>query len=167
MIEDTRLWPLSTELASCLCRELAAQGGPETCFCGVIPGDAVAYDFCAPCGGDRCGMAWVRLTSVVPLSTVAFGTTGQFPSSRCAVPLAGIFEVGVLRCAPTLGEGAEPPDVAIQLESAQMQAADMAASGRAAACCFTGRFVEVAGWAPLGPSGGCLGGFWTVTVGEF
>lgn len=170
MIEDLRIWPLTVRLAGCLCEELADAGGPPLCFCGVVPGEAAAYDYCSPCDSGGCGMAWVRLAGVVPLNTVSTGSfAGVVPGGgRCAPALAAVYEVGVLRCAPTL-DGGELPDVATQLTAAHLQASDMAAAGRAAACCFKsdGRFIDVGGWAPLGPAGGCLGGAWTVTVGEF
>jgi hypothetical protein len=166
LVPDTRIWPLTTKLASCLCAELAKSGGPEPCFCGILPGDSVAYDYCSPCAGDQCGMAWVRLAAVVPMPSNTAG--GLTLPGRCAPALVGVFEVGVLRCAPTLGEDGELPSMADQLDAAELQASDMGAAGRAAACCFTdGRIVTVGEWTPIGPLGGCLGGSWSVSVGEF
>jgi uncharacterized repeat protein (TIGR04076 family) len=167
LVLDTRIWPLTTKLASCLCAELAASGGPEPCFCGVLAGDSVAYDYCSPCQGDQCGMAWVRLASIIPMPSNTANSGLTLPG-RCAPALVGIFEVGVLRCAPTLTEDGQLPDMAVQLAAAELQASDMAAAGRAAACCFTdGRIVTVGEWSPAGPIGGCLGGSWSVSVGEF
>jgi hypothetical protein len=165
LVPDTRIWPLATQLASCLCAELTAAGGPEPCFCGVLAGDSVAFDYCSPCEGNACGMAWVRLAAVAPLQS-AVGNT--IAIGRCSPSLVATFEVGVLRCAPTLTEDGGLPSMADQLDAAELQASDMAAAGRAAACCFTdGRLVIVGAWTPVGPQGGCLGGSWTVTVGEF
>lgn len=171
MKEDTRIWPLALALASCLCQELKESGGPEPCFCGVLAGESAAWDYCQPCDGDLCGMAWVRIANVAPLQSASISATGAGPIlfNRCAPALAVAFEVGVLRCAPTLGPEGQLPSMADQLEAAALQASDMAASGRAAACCFKddGRFVAVNQWLPLGPEGGCLGGSWSVTVGEY
>ena len=164
LVADERIWPIALELASCLCRELTDAGGPKTCFCGIIPGDNVAFDYCAPCSGDTCGMAWVRLAGVVPMQNMSFG---YVTPNRCAPVLMGVFEVGVLRCAPTMTEDGNPPTMAQQLDAATLQASDMAASGRAAGCCFGNeREVTLGGWAPIGPQGGCLGGAWTVSIGE-
>lgn len=167
MKADTRIWPLALSLASCLCQELRDAGGPEPCFCGVLAGEQVAWDYCQPCEGDMCGMAWVRIASIVPLSATT-SNDGTILLNRCAPALAAIFEIGVLRCAPTVGPEGQLPDMAEQLAAAHLQASDMAAAGRAAACCFTdGRMVAVNQWTPLGPDGGCVGGSWTVTVGEY
>lgn len=166
--QDTRIFPLALRLAECLCGELAEAGGPETCFCGVLAGDTVTMDYCSPCGGGRCGMAWVRIASVLPLAAVGFNVNFAV-SEKCAPALAGVFEVGVLRCAPTFAPGGELPSLADQLAAAELQASDMGAAGRAASCCFAkdGRFVTVGSWNPIGPVGDCLGGAWTVTVGEY
>jgi hypothetical protein len=164
LLQDERIWPIATQLASCLCRELADAGGPEPCFCGILPGDNVAFDYCSPCAGDRCGMAWVRLAGVVPMQNETFGF---ITPNRCAPVLMGVFEVGVLRCAPTMLEDGSPPTMADQLDAATLQASDMAAACRAAACCFGNeRAVTLGAWNPVGPDGGCLGGSWAVTIGE-
>lgn len=150
-------------LASCLCREIAEAELPDPCFCGVIPGQAVPLDYCAPCGsrGGKCGMAWVRLAGVAPANFT--GTSGDI--TRCATPLQATIEVGVARCAPT-GSLDSLPTMADQLAAAELQTADMAAALRAIRCCTDNGDIAVTAWAPFGPTGGCLGGSWNFTLYE-
>ena len=165
---ERRLWPMATELASCLCRTIAINGLPAPCFCGVLPGEAVAYDYCAPCEGDACGMAWVRLVAAAERSVVFAATTLAATGNPCDVSLAATFEIGILRCAPTLKENGDLPTMADHLAAAELQFADMAAARESALCCFTDRRqIALGAYTPIGPEGGCLGGAWTVNIGEY
>lgn len=163
--DDAVIWPMAVQLAECLCAQIADRGLPEPCFCGVIPGEAVALDYCTGCDDSACGMAWVRVAGV--------GTRLGFVDQRsarstsgCQVVLEATFEIGIVRCAPMPGSDGSPPSMAAQLDAAQLQLADMAAALRAANCCFDTRDVQLDGWVPIGPLGGCLGGAWSVTVGQ-
>jgi len=158
--EDTKVWPLLTQLATCLCQELAASGLPEPCFCGVVPGE-IALDFCDGCADGSCGgTAWVNAVSMTPALTL-----GQIAATRCSVGLIDmVFQVGVVRCAPMPGEDGMPPTDAEYLSSAELQMADMAASLRAVVCCLEEQVPVIAGWTSYGPQGGCVGGVWTATV---
>jgi hypothetical protein len=158
MREDTRFWPLLTDLASCLCAEIAASQLPEPCFCGILPGGIVALDYCEECDG-KCGMAWVRLTTITELRSEQVQD-----SSKCTQPLRATVEVGIARCAPT-GDESGPPTMAEQLDTARLLLADQAAVLRAIRCC-TGRMFTLGTWTPMGPQGGCVGGAWTVTFEE-
>lgn len=158
MREDSRFWPLLTELASCLCAEIAAAGLPEPCFCGVVPGDAMALDYCTDCG-EKCGMAWVR---VVSMNVADVGIEGGNP---CTAPLEATIEVGVARCAPMPDDQGNPPSMADQLEATRVMMADQAAALRAIRCCSSRDF-DVQQWAPAGPQGGCVGGAWSVIFAE-
>lgn len=159
MIDDPLVWPLLTDLASCLCRQITELGLPEPCFCGVLSGDSVALDYCQPCG-VKCGMAWVRLAGIVPQST---GTQISRSARGCPAQLEVSVEVGIARCAPVADARGNPPTMDAQLDAARLQAADMNAARRAVQCCFDGD-ATLDAWAPLGPQGGCIGGAWLVTV---
>lgn len=161
--DDTVVWPLALALAECLCTAIRGRNLPEPCFCGVIPGNQVALDYCTDCDSTACGMAWVRVAGIAPRLS-AVGMTA--PSTNCNVALEASFEVGIVRCAPMFGPDGAPPSLAAQLDAARLQMADMAAALAAASCCFKGRDVRLDGWAPIGPLGACLGGAWMVTVGE-
>lgn len=166
--QDVRFWPQMVLLADCLCAEIAASGLPGVCFCGVLAGDSVPLDYCTECDGGGCGMAWVRLSAVTPLGSEATATTGTGTFNTCTMPLVATVEVGIARCAPMPNEDGEPPTLAEQLDAAQLQAADMAASVRAIRCCegIDQKALVLAQWVPLGPDGGCLGGVWSFTTQE-
>lgn len=157
-------WGFMESLSGCLCAELAEAGGPEVCFCGVIPGDAVDPSLAAPGRGCGGGMAWVRLDSGYP------STVFPEPDTRaagCSTLLAGVFEIGVLRPI-TLGSERKLPTLEELVAATRLQFSDMSAMKRAIACCINGieaDFVYVLGeYVPSGPEGGLLGGFWTVTI---
>jgi hypothetical protein len=158
--DDTKVAPIMYALADCLCEQLASTPGGSPCFCGVMPASLVPMDFC-DCQTERaCGMAWVRLDALYP--------SVQFPvqdlEALCGSPLAARLAVGVTRCLPTIDERGNPPDVAAQTMAVQVQMADMMAARRAIACCAAEYTRMILGlYTPIGPAGGCGGGFWTAT----
>jgi hypothetical protein len=161
--DDATIWPGLVELTACLCAELEEAQLPELCFCGVVPGADVAWDYVGTSGGD--GMAWVRLVSVYP-STV-FPTTDASLRS-CATALAAQVELGVLRCAPNPQDDGTPPSAAAQWEATRLQMADMRAMYRAVKCCAAkGRQMVVGQYNPTGPRGGVVGGTWQVWVQQW
>lgn len=155
----TRLAAAVASLVECLCKALAEEGAGPTCFCGVVPGDQVAWDYCGECSGGNCGMGYVKVNSVFATSTFPGGR--EF--SKCNAYLAVELTVGALRCAPMPDEdGALPSEEEMQ-ESWLATVADMGAIHRAIACCgFSDYFLG--NYEPQGPQGGCVGGEWTVTV---
>lgn len=161
---DPVIWPLLTELASCLCQQITDSGLPEPCFCAILPGAEVAFDYCEPCEGGACGQAWVRLDSLYP--------SAVFPApdveGTCASLLAISVQVGIVRCAPVAGDDGGPPGLADQLDTAQLQVADALAIRRAVLCCGLSLHREHAlgPYQPVGPLGGCVGGAWTATFSE-
>lgn len=160
-VSDTAVFPILTMLASCLCEQVEATIGGLPCFCGVVPGRFLPMDFC-DCFGSGCGMAFVRLDSVVP--SVAFPNASPTPS--CSDPLAVRIEVGVHRCLPGMNEAGEPPDVAAQDEAVAIQMADMMAIRRAIKCCWQSSSKDylLGPYTPSGPDGNCGGGSWIVTA---
>lgn len=149
------------DLQTCLCNALLTHGGGQVCLCSVLAGSEVAYDYCAGCGGDTCGQAWVRLVSAFPSSALP----DPDADARCTGPLAYALEVGVVRCAPLPAEDGTPPDAGEHLDSALQVAQDMQAMLRAMQCCFSRGVLHVVGeYTPVGPGGGCVGGTWSVTV---
>lgn len=156
---DLDVWPTMMRLVDCLCTELA-ESGLDTCFCGVLPGQAIAAQYVNT--KTREGMAWVRLNGAWPYNL--------FPSTdvtaQCAAPLAYEIEVGSLFCAPAFADSrGTPPSLAAQFEATQVQMAAMAAMRRAIVCCLgTGKRAVLGQYAPLGPEGDVVGGVWTVIV---
>jgi hypothetical protein len=145
-----------TVLAECVCTTLAVEGAGETCWCGVHPGAAVSWDYCSggECRSDTCGMAWVRPTTVFPYDAFAQPVIDL----RCAHPLAWGVEVGSLRCMPqpSSGELLSPEE---SMEVTWGQVLDARAIHNALKCCD----IKIAPvlYTPVGPQGGCVGGYWT------
>ena len=155
---DTTVWPLLVELKDCLCQELTdAELKPSDCFCGIVPGADVPYDY------DN-GMAWVRLTGANPSRT--FPNTAVF-SNGCGAPLAFGVEVGSLSCIPGLSPGGGFPTDDVREEAARVQITTMQAMRRAITCCMPrGLEILLQGYIPVGPDGGLVGGIWTASISE-
>jgi len=148
-----------TELATCVCAQIVADGLPDVCFCGVIPGEAASAMYQGNCA-KKCGMAWVRLVAVAPAAGV--GVPTETPGN-CAVGIGYEVEVGVLRCTP-IGTATEPPTPAQLLGAAELQHADMMSMRRAVYCCTGSRDWILGTYAPMGPGGGMVGGAWSVSM---
>ena len=163
--EDTGIYPVMTALVECLGVALEEAGAETPSFIGVLPGAQVAFDFC---GAEGCGgQVWVRLANAFP--------SLQFPlplstEARCGSPLAYILEVGIVRCAATPdGFSASPPGPLAQLEVVRKVTADMEIMRKAIQCCVKGqeRPHALGNYTPTADSGGCVGGVWTVTIGQY
>jgi hypothetical protein len=161
-LRDGLFWQFMEDLSACLCAELEAAKGPELCFCGVIPGDAVDTSL-ASLGTCKGGMAWVRM--VTSYASTTFPQQDEL--AGCATLLAATFEVGVLRPA-VLGTDRRPPTVADLVAETRLQFSDQSAMHRAIACCANSSsfdFVYALGdYTPDGPDGSLVGGSWTVTI---
>jgi len=144
-----------TDLAACLCAQIEADGGPEPCFCGVIPGDAVVGDYAGDCD-EQCGMAWVRLIATYPATGV-----GQADESvgNCGSTLGFDLEIGILRCI-TIHDDGSPLTLEESSDATRLQTADMMTMWRAISCCdsFTSKDYVLGSYQPLGPLGGLVGG---------
>jgi hypothetical protein len=168
--EDTLIYPVMIELSACLCREIDQSGLPTPCSCGLIAGELTA-DYCGTCVDNTCGgQAWVRFVDSYP--TTQFPTPSQVPSN-CYTPWAFTIEMGIIRCKPVGkangARGYTPPSLEQQVDAIRLQTADMAAMRRALQCCFgtTDRNYVIGNYQPVGPEADCLGGAYTITVGEF
>lgn len=150
------VWASLLRLADCLCTSVKEAGLPDLCFCGVQPGAAVVYDFIHSGGcEDSDGMGWVRLGSVF------FSRDGQQPAPStvpCGTDKAFTFDIGIVRSMP-LGDDGEPPSAEQFLEAAAQQVSEMEAMARAVTCCYE-RDASLSTYAPIGPDGGAIGGFW-------
>jgi hypothetical protein len=156
---ELQIGSLINGLAECLCDEVAAAVKAGTvsavCMCTVVAGEAVAYDYC-----EKGGMAWSRLVAIVPIESEVRGGYG------CATEYEVTAQVGILRCAPTLGPRGELPKPEAHLASALMQNFDMGIMHKVLTCCeVPSRFdgPKMGDFLPIGPDGGCLGGTWQAT----
>jgi hypothetical protein len=153
-------------LAECLCQQITADGLPDVCFCGVLPGADVAFDYCAPCDEvGHCGQAWVRLVEMFPSKVFPVPDAEGNCSSLLAFQLA----VGIVRCAPVPDDDGTPPSMEDQFDTTGLVMADAMAIRRAILCCATAnrnRDYLLGPYLPVGPEGGCVGGAWTVFFSE-
>lgn len=140
-------------LANCVCEELALTGAGPTCWCGLYPGAQVSWDYCTECQNDRCGMGYVRLAGAFPYDVWPVPAVDD----RCTRPVSWLVEVGALRCFPQPPDG-ELPDAVALSEVSLRQAMDAKALWTAIKCCGLDMAIEA--YRPVGPGGGCVGGFW-------
>lgn len=150
------------ELADCLCAQVAEDGLPGLCFCGVVPGEAAAADYISDrC--DDCGMAWVRLVSIYPTAGVGIADT---TIGNCNKELGFDVEIGIMRCFSVGDAQGNPPSPNEVREAAALAALDAETMVRAVACCpaINSKSYVMGNYQPLGPQGGVVGGVWTLSL---
>ncbi|MFC7721151.1 hypothetical protein [Nonomuraea recticatena] len=167
MTIDRTAYGLAEELLACFCAALEETTAGAPCRCSLLPGAQVAADLCCDCGNGN-GQAWVRVDSMWP-------TTARWPQrlgepEKCPINLWAVqLELGAFRCAAKVDNRGRPPSAARLTRDAEIVLDDAAAMRRAISCCFRTadepkRRLVVGEWRPLGPDGGCVGGFMQVTV---
>ncbi len=155
---ENRVFTLLTELQACMCEQfqrIADEGtAPELCFCGIIAGEMVPFDY-----GEG-GMAWVRPALIAPMEVNTTSSGGA-----CAIEYDVTVSLGVIRCAPMLSDQGELPTVAEQFEAFATQTRDMGILHWVISCCPTsiGSKPTLGEYTPVGPDGGVVGGAWTAT----
>jgi hypothetical protein len=160
MVEDRSLWPTIAALTACLCRQIVDDGLPVVCICSPMPGEIIATDYVT----EDAGMAWVRMESGYP--STAFPAPSGI--AACDAPLAFGLELGIAYCAPMPDDEGNPPSMNEQFDATRLQLAGMNTIRRAILCCFPSkaRDVVLGTYQPLGPEGGVVGGFWSISVAE-
>jgi hypothetical protein len=149
------------QIAACVCAQIEVDGLPATCFCGILPGAEVALDYAGDCADGVCGMAWVRLIGVYPSSVI--GTPSEQPGN-CSHLIGMDVELGIVRCASMPDDEGNPPAPADLQADAALQVADAMALRKAATCCAPERDFILGAYIPVGPAGGLVGGFWTLSL---
>lgn len=149
-------------LADCLCAQIESDGLPGVCFCGVVPGEAAAADYFGNCKGV-CGMAWVRLSSMYPATSVG---VADISIGNCNKELGLELEVGIMRCFVLSDERGNPPSAEAIKEATSLQVLDAECMVRAVACCdaISRRDFRLSLYQPLGPEGGVVGGIWSLSM---
>lgn len=151
-------------LSACLCAAILdpANGVPDVCFCGIVPGEAVAAQYAGNCS-SKCGMAWVRLVSVYPSNAV--GVLSVLPA-RCDTGMGMDVEVGIVRCMSVGDQQGNLPTPKEQLDAALLQYADIAVMWKAILCCeaIPSGDVILGQYRPIGPEGGLVGGSFTLSM---
>ena len=150
------------QIAACVCAQIEVDGLPKTCFCGILPGAEVAWDYTGTCDDEgNCGMAWVRLIAAYPSSVI--GQPSEQPGN-CSSLIGMDVEIGILRCVSMPeDDGTPPPAVDLQADAA-LQIADAMALRKAATCCAPEKDFVLGAYVPIGPAGGLAGGMWTMSL---
>lgn len=129
-------------------------GIPKPKMVTALPGAQVAFDYC-----DEGGMAWARLVGIT--------TVQQVQGNQCVVEYEVTIELAILRCAPTIDESGNLPSSDEQLAAFLQQMHDMGTMHKVLTCTPTpvtySAFV-LGDYNPVGPDGGCIGGFWQATA---
>lgn len=172
---DTMIQPIAQEVLDCLCAALITEhglptmleGGTRPSSCCFRVGEIASMD--ASEFEDLCcsGLAWVRVADI-------FSSSTDFPTPDTLTVWTGcgpqawgvVFEVGVMRCAPTGSVESIPTcDDWLALQDLVMRDAK---AMRQAFCCLFNQFdpgsIALGSWVPLPTTGGCAGGTWQVTV---
>lgn len=157
-----RVFDRLTSLAACLCAQIRADGSPEPCFCGVIPGDGAVAEYAGDCETEN-GMAWVRLIGMYPAEGVG---VESLTAGNCSAGLDAMVEIGMLRWAALPDERGNPPSASALLDSADLVTTDALTMMRAVACCpdLSSKDYILGAYTPIGPLGGLVGGVWRVTI---
>lgn len=154
------LFQRMTDLATCLCAQIEADGLPPFCFCGVVPGEAAILDYAGDCD-PLCGMAWVRLAGAYPSMIVG---APDVSLGNCGAALGGDIEIGTMRCVPGSDDSGNPPSDAELLLATSLQIADAEAIRKAIICCPGHKDFTIGQYTPVGPAGGMVGGAWLLSV---
>ena len=168
LIEDDLIYPAIIRLVACLERSILQRGLPVPCTVAPMVGDLV-LDYCGACQENGCGQAWVRM--VDSFSSSDFPNPDQ-ALNNCGNPWAYTLEIGIVRCKPvgkTTGiRGFVPPTTQQMVDALRIQTADMRAMRDAITCCFAKGDTPyvIRAYTPGTPDGDCLGGVFTVVVGE-
>ena len=153
------------ELAECLCAQIQdpENGVPDVCFCGIVPGEQAVGNYAGDCN-TVCGMAWVRLVGMYPMSAIGVPDS---TAGNCGVGVGIDVEMGILRCISIGGEDGSLPSPVEMLEATQLQIADALIMRKAVLCCdaIPSKEAILAVYTPTGPLGGLVGGTMQVSMG--
>lgn len=165
-IYDNRVFSQMADIITCLCAQIASNGLPGTCFCGIIAGDQ-PYDATGvgdgDCDDDTDGQAWIRLINAYPSNDIGVALTT--PGNCAGTGFGYDLEVGILRGIRIEENGGALPAEEM-LSAVQLQVADMLTMQQALECCALDNKDFVIGqYLPIGPEGGLVGGTWTISIG--
>lgn len=118
---------------------------PAPARAAVVPGLPVWDECCS-------GFVWTRLIGLAP-------GPGQTRNRPCPGLWNLTMGVGVLRCARTVDDSGRVPSAAEITADAMAVHTDLEDIHSALKCWMPA--LNLDGWAPLGPDGGCAGGEWT------
>lgn len=162
-VETNVLYATMAALAECLCGQIKdpANGVPDVCSCGIVPGDNMAPGLMDGNCAITCGQAWVRMVGAYPMKGVGQPDTSL---GNCGAQVGADVELGIVRCIDVGDERGTPPEVL--LAAAQLQYADALVMRKAVLCCDAVPFRDtiMGNYTPLGPAGGMVGGQWLISI---
>jgi hypothetical protein len=165
LAEDNAIYDRLTALAACLCAQITdpINGVPDVCFCGIVPGESVPADYAGNCN-KKCGMAWVRLTSIYPANIVGAAIVEP---GNCDYGIGMDVEMGILRCISVGSADGASPSPAELLAATQLQIADALVMQKALVCCdaIPPKDVILGVYQSIGPEGGLVGGSFPMSMG--
>lgn len=155
-------------LHAALTVELRESGADrDLCANAIYPGQAVPGDYGIETEGGCAGMAWVRLVSANPTTTFPAPATGV---NNCTYTLAFPVEMAIMRASPIHTESLNDIDLPSDEEhiaAAHQQMDDLHLMHRAIKRASEDIEMLILGtYTPVGPTGGIVGGSWTLTVGN-
>jgi hypothetical protein len=136
---------------------------PPVCRSFKNPGPDAPHDVCEKAkDGSTDGQLWIA----------HLGSNRGWPSPTgepviCSAPFSEQIEIGIVRCAMSkLTDQGRVPAEELVTADADQQESDRLAIRNAILCCaaIEGRDMIIAGWQPIPPQGGCVGGIWTLFV---
>lgn len=152
-----------TEMAACLLAQIEADGLPEPCWTGIMPGSQAVASFMPSCfdGESPDGMAWVRMSTAYP--AMEPGLQIDTPLNSMIAPMGYELEVGIARSLPVPQEGIDPAEAA---KVTDLQIRDMHCIRKAILCCevFERGDLLLGPYTPFGPEGAIVGGSFQLGV---
>ncbi len=163
-IVDLVATPLAMRLLLCLSGQVAQLEKPPA-HVMLRSGNQVNY-LMSLTQNECCeGLAWVRVSQIVPSSGPNWPSQDVVPN-RCGTQRYAVeLEMGVVRCAPVATDRSIPSDDQWNI-SAVDTLADFAAMDRAI-CCFIDGFTGLTlpgAWNPIAVQGMCVGGTMQLTA---
>lgn len=155
---------LLVDIAACLCQTIKDSDRQDVCFCGIVPGGAAAATYAGNCTGKN-GMAWVRLGPTYPSQSIGVADESV---GNCSTGLGADIEVGIMRLIE-VAEGTTNLRPETILRQSTDQHDDMLLIRQAIVCCdaLDAKDYILGAYLPIGPSGGMVGGAWTVHIGVY
>lgn len=161
------LWERMLALLDCAVDELddnaqAGNGLGAPAHRSVQPGASAVWDDCCDCEADEScgGQVWVRVARAYPTDPLPIKVLRNIP---CPDVVGVQVAVGIVRCVSTMDDLGRAPHPDQLIADGHQMVCDMAALLRAAECCIEDDEAAVLDqWTPLGASGGCAGGEWTL-----
>lgn len=150
------------DLAACLCAQIIEDGNGDLCFCGLMPGSEVAFEYLTSTDCSACGMAYVQLDVAGPVRGIGIENVEV---NNCSSLIGFSAEIGIIRCITSGDADGTPPSQEELSAAALIQYADIKTMIKAVQCCNPKPYI-LGQYQPYGPVGGAMGGTFPITMLE-